>query len=55
METRIVIVGLGYVGLGLARLFAKKYNVVGFDINKKRVEELRKGNDSNHLASCLSR
>ena len=43
---KIGIIGLGYVGLPLARLFATKYSVVGFDINKSRVEELRSGIDS---------
>jgi len=43
--TKIAIIGLGYVGLPLARLFAGKYPVTGFDINRKRVEELRKGID----------
>ena len=43
---KIAIIGLGYVGLPLARLFATKYPVVGFDINKERVEELMSGNDS---------
>ena len=43
---KIAVIGLGYVGLPLARLFATKYNVVGFDINQKRIEELRKGHDS---------
>jgi UDP-N-acetyl-D-galactosamine dehydrogenase len=43
---KIAIIGLGYVGLPLARLFATKYQVVGFDINKKRVEELIQGNDA---------
>jgi len=42
---KIAIVGLGYVGLPLARLFATKYDVVGFDINKKRIKELIKGKD----------
>lgn len=42
---KIGIIGLGYVGLPLARLFATKYNVVGFDINKKRVDELNQGKD----------
>jgi len=45
-HTRITIVGLGYVGLPLARLFATKYPVVGFDINRSRVEELMNGHDS---------
>lgn len=42
---KIAIIGLGYVGLPLARLFATKYSVVGFDINKKRVDELMSGVD----------
>lgn len=42
---RIGIVGLGYVGLPLARLFATKYSTVGFDINQKRIDELRAGKD----------
>ena len=45
-QTKIAVIGLGYVGLPLARLFAEKYPVVGFDINKKRVAELMSGNDS---------
>lgn len=43
---KIAIIGLGYVGLPLARLFATKYPVVGFDINQSRVEALKQGNDS---------
>ena len=43
---KIAIIGLGYVGLPLARLFATKYPVVGFDINQKRIAELRNGTDS---------
>ncbi len=43
---KIAVVGLGYVGLPLARLFATKFPVVGFDINTKRVEELRRGKDT---------
>ncbi|GAB3717733.1 nucleotide sugar dehydrogenase [Flavobacterium koreense] len=45
MDIKIGIIGLGYVGLPLARLFATKYPVVGFDINQNRVSELNKGND----------
>ncbi|WFB63288.1 nucleotide sugar dehydrogenase [Sphingobacterium sp. WM] len=41
----IAVIGLGYVGLPLARLFATKYPVLGFDINQKRIDELRKGKD----------
>lgn len=43
---KIAVIGLGYVGLPLARLFATKYPVVGFDINKTRVAELMQGNDA---------
>jgi UDP-N-acetyl-D-galactosamine dehydrogenase len=42
---RIAVIGLGYVGLPLAVEFAKKYPVVGFDINKNRVDELMSGRD----------
>ena len=45
-QTKIAIIGLGYVGLPLARLFATKYTVVGFDINSNRVKELNYGKDS---------
>jgi len=43
---KIAIIGLGYVGLPLARLFATKYPVIGFDINQNRIDELRCGTDS---------
>jgi len=43
---KIAVIGLGYVGLPLARLFATKFPVVGFDINGARIDELRKGHDS---------
>lgn len=46
MEIKIGVIGLGYVGLPLARLFATKFPVVGFDINQKRVEELNSGKDN---------
>lgn len=42
---KIGIIGLGYVGLPLGRLFATKYPVVGFDINQKRVNALMSGCD----------
>lgn len=45
-KNKIAVIGLGYVGLPLARLFAAKYMTVGFDINIKRIEELQKGIDS---------
>jgi UDP-N-acetyl-D-galactosamine dehydrogenase len=43
---KIAVIGLGYVGLPLARLFATKYPVVGFDINQIRIEGLLSGTDS---------
>ena len=45
-KDKIAIIGLGYVGLPLARLFATKYPVVGFDINSKRISELMSGLDA---------
>jgi len=44
-EAKIAIIGLGYVGLPLAIEFGKKYAVVGFDINRDRIEELSRGED----------
>lgn len=43
---KICVLGLGYVGLPLARIFATKYSVVGFDINQGRIDELNQGVDS---------
>lgn len=57
---KITILGLGYVGLPLAVEFAKKFMVIGFDINEKRIEELRGGVDKtlevedDHLKSVLA-
>ena len=45
-KLKICVVGLGYVGLPLAVEFAKKFNVVGFDISEKRIEELKNAIDS---------
>ena len=45
-KNKIAIIGLGYVGLPLARLFATKYSVIGFDIDKKRILEIMSGIDS---------
>ena len=42
---KIAIIGLGYVGLPLAVEFAKKFQVVGFDINEQRIKELRNNED----------
>ncbi|WP_299778142.1 nucleotide sugar dehydrogenase [uncultured Formosa sp.] len=55
----VAIIGLGYVGLPLAVEFAKKYNTIGFDINEKRIVELKAGKDhtlevsSEHLKAVL--
>ena len=49
---KIAVIGLGYVGLPLASALAKRFQVVGFDINKKRIKELNNGFDStNELSS----
>ncbi len=59
-EDKIAIIGLGYVGLPLAVEFAKQFFVVGFDINKQRINELNSGLDktleveNDHLKSVLT-
>lgn len=45
-ETKICVIGLGYVGLPLARLFSTKYKTIGFDMNPSRVEALMDGHDA---------
>ncbi len=45
-ETKICVIGLGYVGLPLARLFSTKYPTVGFDMNADRVKALMAGHDA---------
>ncbi len=50
-KIKITIIGLGYVGLPLAVEFNKKYPVIGFDLDKKRVEELNSGFDKTHEIS----
>ena len=45
-KIKIAVIGLGYVGLPLARLFATQYSVVGFDINQSRIDSLKQGIDS---------
>ena len=44
----IGVIGLGYVGLPLALEFGKKNKVIGFDLNKQRILELKKGKDRNN-------
>ena len=51
-ETKLAVIGLGYVGLPLALEMARKVKVIGFDINDKRVEMMRNNVDpSNELES----
>lgn len=45
-EKKIGVIGLGYVGFPLACLFAKKYQVIGYDINERRINEINAGIDS---------
>ena len=57
-KAKIAIIGLGYVGLPLSVEFAKYFPVVGYDINKERIIQLKKGNDitleveQDELLSC---
>ncbi|HRN38426.1 MAG TPA: nucleotide sugar dehydrogenase, partial [Flavobacteriales bacterium] len=44
-EAKLAVIGLGYVGLPIALAFARKLKVVGFDINRKRVDMMRRGED----------
>lgn len=44
-ETKVALIGLGYVGLPIALAFARKVSVIGFDINEKRLEMMRNGVD----------
>lgn len=45
-NVKIAVIGLGYVGLPLARLFSTKYPTIGYDMNKKRVDALMSGHDA---------
>ena len=45
-ETKICVIGLGYVGLPLARLFSTKYQTIGFDMSQRRVDALMAGHDA---------
>ncbi len=53
-NSKIAIIGLGYVGLPLAIEFGKKYNVVGFDINEARITELSEGRDRTNEADLVA-
>jgi UDP-N-acetyl-D-galactosamine dehydrogenase len=59
LKKKIAIIGLGYVGLPLAVAFSKKFEVIGFDINQERIQELKNGHDhtleiEDHLLSSVS-
>ena len=45
-KPKIAVIGLGYVGLPLARLFSTKYETIGYDMNRQRVEALMQGHDA---------
>jgi len=60
LKNKIAIIGLGYVGLPLAVAFSKKFEVIGFDINQDRVQELKNGHDhtleiEDHVLSSASK
>lgn len=42
LKKKIAVIGLGYVGLPLAIAFGERYHVLGYDLNKKRIDELKK-------------
>jgi UDP-N-acetyl-D-galactosamine dehydrogenase len=50
-KNTIAVIGLGYVGLPLANIFSRKFKVIGFDINKQRINELESGIDRTHELS----
>ena len=52
--TKICVVGLGYVGLPLACLFSKKYEVIGFDVSKEKIDSLKSGIDPTNEVGDLS-
>ncbi len=59
IKKKIAIIGMGYVGLPLAVAFSKKFEVIGFDINQERIQELKNGHDhtleiEDHLLSSVS-
>jgi UDP-N-acetyl-D-galactosamine dehydrogenase len=59
LKNKIAIIGLGYVGLPLAVAFSKKFEVIGFDINQSRIQELKNGKDytleiADYLLSSVS-
>ena len=51
---KICVIGLGYVGLPIAVKLSKKYSVVGYDLNKERIKELKKKNDTTNEVDLKS-
>ena len=52
-KEKISLVGLGYVGMPIAVAFAKKVDVIGFDLNKKKIEQYKNGIDpTNEVGRC---
>lgn len=54
-QNNIAIIGLGYVGLPLMREFSKKFDTIGFDISKRRIESLKKGRDETNELTAKDR
>ena len=52
-DIKIAVIGLGYVGLPLARLFSTKFTTVGFDMNQARVDALMTGQHSKLMIVCF--
>ena len=48
-QLKIAVIGLGYVGLPIAKAFSKHFKVIGYDINKGRISDLKNKIDSNDL------
>ena len=51
-QQRIAVVGLGYVGLPLSVALARQFATIGFDVSRRRIEELERGDDSTHEVSA---
>ena len=51
-QVRLAVIGLGYVGLPLAVAFGKRYTTLGFDIQQRRISELRDGHDRTNETSA---
>ena len=54
-QLKIAIIGLGYVGLPIADAFSKHFKVVGYDINKSRISDLKNNIDSNDIGKKIKK